>query len=120
MSETYSIEVIDGYTKIDFFVKPEFSEAQACIDDLALNYPYEKRIYNLGKAGITFTTDEIIAIVVYGKSKLIRPSLVAFVASDDLTFGLMRQLEVYRGDDDSGTQVMVFRTEQEAAHWINQ
>lgn len=72
MSKLYNIQYSNGITKITFFEKPTFEEAQHAIDDVAENYPYEKRLWNLSESNFNFTHQEIINISRYGKSKFIK------------------------------------------------
>jgi len=65
-----------------------------------------------------FTVGEIQEISAYGKLKFTKANKLAIHAVDDLTFGEMRQFEVYR--EEKGTSLpRVFRIEQEAIEWLN-
>jgi len=119
MSKIYIIEYINDILKIKFYDKPTFEEVQCAIDDIAENYHYEKRLWNLSESNFNFTTQEIINISKYGKSKLIQPNKIAIIATDDLVYGEMRQFMVYR-EDDTKAKACVFKTEEEAINWLNQ
>ncbi len=119
MSKLYNIQYSNGITKITFFEKPTFEEAQHAIDDVAENYPYEKRLWNLSESNFNFTHQEIINISRYGKSKFIKKNKMGIVATDVLVYGQMRQLMVYRKEEDK-SDICVFKTEKEAITWLNQ
>ena len=112
MSKNYLIENINGITRIEFLHKPTYN-------DIAENFPYDKRLWNISNIHFNFTIGEIMAIAEYGKTKFTNPNKIALVASDDLAYGEMRQFEVYR-EQVNHSQVRVFRGEQEAIEWLNQ
>lgn len=118
MSKNYLIEHENGITKIKFYSKPTYNEAKDAIDDIAENFPYEKRLWDLNNVDFDFSTDEIIKIAAYGKSKFLKPNRIALIASDDLVYGEMRQFMVYR-EEESKADARVFRTEEEAINWLS-
>lgn len=118
MSKNYKIELQDGITKVEFLTKPTFEDGIAAIDDVADNYPYEKRLWDFSKAEFDYTLQELIKIASHCKSKFTKPSKIAYIASDGLVYGEMRELMVYR-EADPFAAVCVFRTEQEALDWLS-
>ena len=118
MSEIHVITYENGITKIKFLVKPTFEQTKSIIDEVAENYPYEKRLWDLSEIKFDFSTEEIEKIADYGKCKFTKPNKLAIYAIDDLGFGEMRQFEVHR--EEEGKSIPgVFRTEQEAIEWLN-
>ena len=67
MSKNYSIEYINGITRVQFFTKPSFNDAQTAINDIADNFPYEKRLWDFSNIKFDFAMEEIKAIAGYGK-----------------------------------------------------
>lgn len=118
MSKNYLIDYIDGITRIKFLHKPTYDEAKMAIDDIAENFPYDKRLWNISNIHFNFTIGEIMSIAEYGKTKFTKPNKIALVASDDLAYGEMRQFEVYR-EQENHSETKVFRGEQEAIEWLN-
>jgi hypothetical protein len=118
MSKTHIITVEDGITRIKFLVNPTFELAKSIIDELAENYPYEKRPWDMNEIKFNFTTAEIQNIAAYGKTKFTKPNKLAVLALDDLSFGEMRQFMVYR-EEENKAQPFVFRKEEEAIEWLN-
>lgn len=118
MSETHTITHINGITKIKFLVSPSFEQVQSMIDEIAANYPYEKRLWDLSEIKFNFTTEEIQNIAAYGILKFTKPNKLAVYAIDDLAFGEMRQFEVYR-EEEGKSLPRVFRDEQDAIEWLN-
>lgn len=118
MSKNYKIEYLNGITRVEFLTKPTFEDGIAAIDDISENYPYEKRLWDLSKTEFDFTLQEIIGIAAHCKSKFTKPSKIAYIASDELTYGEMREMMVYR-EADPLAEVYVFRTEKEALDWLS-
>lgn len=118
MSKNYKIEFLNGITKVEFLTKPTFKDGVAAVDDVAANYPCEKRLWDLSKTGFDFTLQEIIGMAAHCKSKFTKPSKIAYIASDKLVYGEMREMMVYR-EADPLVEVCVFRTEQEAVDWLS-
>lgn len=118
MSKTHTIIHINGITKIKFLVNPSFEQVQSIIDEIAENYPYERRLWDMSEIKFNFTTDEIQRIAAYGKLKFTKLNKLAIYALDDLAFGEMRQFEVYR-EEDNKSLPRVFRNEQDAIEWLN-
>lgn len=117
MSNFYLIDYVNGITRIQFSKKPTYSETKTVIDDIAENYPYEKRLWLLDNIKFDFTMAELQAIAEYGKLKFLKPNKVAIIAPDDLVYGEMRQFMVYREQNEIST-ARVFRNEQEAIEWL--
>ena len=118
MSSTHIITHENGITKIKFLVNPSFEQVKLIIDEIAENYPYEKRLWDMSEIKFNFTIDEIQRIAAYGKSKFTKPNKLAIFALDDLTFGEMRQFGVYR-EEKGKSLPRVFRNEQDAIEWLN-
>ena len=118
MWKPYTIENIDGITQIRFHRAPTYSDARAAVDDIAANFPYDKRLWDLSNVTFDFTIDELRSIAEYGKLTFTQPSKAAFVAPEDLAYGELRAFEVYR-EESGHAAVRVFRTRQEALAWLN-
>ena len=114
---THQITVEDGITKIKFLESPCIEEAKAIIDDLADNYPYEKRLWDMSEIIFNWTIEEIKTISEYGKYKFTRPNKLAIYAVDNVSFGEMRQFEVYR-EEEGKAYPRAFRDQQEAIDWL--
>ena len=119
MSQFYSIEVNDGVTTIRFTRKPTIDDLKVIIDELAEKDIYERRIWVLSPHGITLDPSERKQIASYGQSKFLKPSRLSIVATEDVTFGISRAFEAYRGDD-TLVKCRVFRDEDEAREWVCQ
>ena len=117
MAKNYLIENINGITRVKFHSKPTFSEAKMAVNEIYENFPYEKRLWDITNINFNFTTNEIIEIANYGKSKFTKPNKIALIATDDLAYGEMRQFMVYREQEIS--EARVFRNKQEAIEWLN-
>jgi len=118
MSINYEIEYKNGITKINFLKRPDYKEAQKVIDEIAENFPYEKRLWDFTNIKFDFTMKEIEDIAEYGKMKFVKKNKMAMIAPGDLAYGELRALGVYR-EQDGHAASRVFRTEQEALDWLN-
>ena len=115
MSTDYSIENLDGITTIRLARQLGLKEILGVIDEVAARGGYSRRLWEVsGK--LDFTSGEIETIAEHGKVTWPDPARVAYVATDPLSFGLLRMLEVYRDQQDYETRV--FRSEQDALEWL--
>jgi hypothetical protein len=58
-------------------------------------------------------------IAAYGKTKFPEKNRTAVVAPQDLAYGVLREFEVYREqEDDAHSLVRAFRTKPEALEWL--
>ncbi len=62
MSKNYTIEHVNGITRIQFSKNPEYNEVQTVIDDIAENFPYVKRLWDFSNIKFDLSVDEIKAI----------------------------------------------------------
>jgi len=117
MSNTHIITHEESITIIKFLVNPTYHLIKLIIDEVAENYQYEKRLWDLSEIQFDLTLEEIQLISEYGKRKFTKPSKLAIYAVDDLAFGEMLQFETYRKEE-GRTLPMVFRNEQDAIDWL--
>ncbi|MFQ5350627.1 MAG: hypothetical protein ACE5EG_09320, partial [Thermoanaerobaculia bacterium] len=77
----------------------------------------DRRIWYLTE-NFSFTAEEIKNIAARGRVHWPSAARVAYLAADDLTFGLLRMFEVFR--EQENYQTRVFREEQEALEWLQE
>ena len=118
MSEKYQIEYLNGITKIRFTSRPTFDEVKIVINDIAENYPYEKRLWDLSNIDFHFTIKELHDIAEYGKVKFIKPNKMAIVSPNINVDIEMTIFEVYRTQE-GHSKTRAFRQESEAVAWLN-
>lgn len=111
------ITTVGPITKITFAFSPDYDDWILGLDATAEQYPSALRMWVLNK-GLSMTADELRAGSRHAQSLFPADSKLALVSPTDIGFGLSRMYEVYRGED--STNVMVFRGEQEAEHWLLQ
>ena len=75
-----------------------------------------RRLWNLGSY-FDFTAPELRGIAAMGKSLPPYRGVSAYVASEDLHFGLVRMFEALR--EQEGYQTRAFRNEEEAMEWLS-
>ena len=117
MKKNYTINIIDEIVTTRFSKKPNLTEAKNALDEVLEMGNFRLRLWVL-EDGINLCNEEIEEIARYGKEKWPVPSKAAIVASDDLSFGIMRVHDVYR--EHEGHQIHVFRTEPEALAWLKE
>lgn len=117
MTQVHSIEIRNGITTVRFPRRPSLEECRAGVDDLADNYPYERRIWDMRGIDFDLAQDEIRSIADYGKKRFLRPNRAALIAPDDLAFGELRAFEVYR-EEEGHAVARTFRTRSEALEWL--
>jgi len=118
MLETYVITENDGITTIKFLENPSFDIVKLIIDELAKNHSYEKRLWDMSEINFDFTTQEIKDIAAYGKQKFSNKNKMAIYTLTDLSFGEMRQFEIYREEKNKASSA-VFRDKNSAIDWLN-
>ena len=103
----------NGITTIQFSKQPSIDELFNALDDVERT---NLRLWDFSGEGVDLTGNQLLQLYEYSKSKLLRPSKAAILATNDLTFGLSRMMGVYRDKEQSETKV--FRTKQEALEWL--
>lgn len=119
MLKNYNINKVNGITTIVFSQVPTIDEGKEIIDILAVESSYHLRMFDFSNILFDWDTGEIAEIAQYSKEKLLEDNRVAFVAPQDLAFGMSRVLEVYR-DQEKLSLVGVFRNRQDAEEWLEQ
>ncbi len=115
MDGGYSIEERGDVTVIRLLKALSKQEILGIIDVIASMGRREKRLWLLGDH-VRLTAEEMSEIGNYGRDKIEGPSRVAYVASDDLTFGLTNIQAAYRRV--GGFEDQLFRDEEAAMTWL--
>ncbi len=118
MVKNYSINTSEGITTVCFTERPKLDDIHNAIDEVARDNPGRLRLWDLSRNRLNLTTLQLRQLAEYGKSQSLPPSKVAIVASEDLTFGIMRMFEVFR--EDKVSEHKIFRTVKEARGWLKQ
>ncbi len=116
MDPGYSIEDRGDVTLIRLHRTLRKQEILAIIDVIATMGKREKRLWLLGKH-LRLTPEEMSEIGDYGREKIRGPSRVAYVADDDVTFGLTNIQAAYRNV--GGFEDQLFRDEESALAWLS-
>ncbi len=116
MPSGYQIETTDGITAIRFSAPPGVAEFRSAIDEIAAGDFADLRLWDLSCGG-NMGTDQIRQLAEYSLDHSSRrPTRVAFIAPQDLSFGQARMFEVFR--EEELTAIAVFRTEADALRWL--
>jgi len=117
VSHTFSVELLDDVAVIRVVANVEANALIDAMDDIvAATHHYSRRLWDL-RDGVHFSHQQIQEIARKGRLWP-APARVAYLASDDLAFGLSRMYEVYGEREQFET--MVFRNKQEALEWLRQ
>jgi hypothetical protein len=116
MNKSYNIEIVDDVTVVRFIDKPKPDDIRMSIDEIATISLSGLRLWDLSDSGWDLTSEELGEVADYAKTKLLLPSKIAFVAPEDLSYGLSRVYEAFRAQD--GLQIEIFRTEEKALNWL--
>jgi len=117
MENKYLIKHVNSITRIKFSKNPSYSDAREVIDDIAENFPYEKRLWDFSRIKFDFTIEEIKSIAKYGKSKFSKANKLAIVAADNWAYIELHIFQAHRHQKDL-SQTRVFRTVKEAENWL--
>ena len=118
MSKIYEIDYLNGITRIRLLDRPTFDDLKVIIDEIAENYPYEKRLWDLSNIDFHFTISELHDIAEYGKKKFIKPNNMAIISPDINVDVEMAIFEVYRKQA-GNSYTRAFRNERKAIEWLN-
>ena len=119
MLKSYQIKHINGITRVQFFKTPSYSEIKIIIDDIAENYPYEKRLWDFMNIKFSFNSNNLKSIAAYGKTKFIKPNKLAILTTDNMTFKEMQDFKDFRHQE-SIAIAKIFEIECEAITWLQE
>ena len=111
----FVIETSEGITAIRVGRLLNLSEYLELVDVVAESGPERRRLWELTDC-FALEPEEIEMIASRGRVHWTAAARVAYVAADDVSFGLLRMFEVYREQDDYQTKV--FREEKSALAWL--
>ncbi len=117
MNPGYEIEERDGVIVITLTRALSKTEICSIIDVIASLDNPTKRLWLLG-SHVRLTPEEMSDIGEYGRETIEGPSKVAYVADDDLTFGLTNIQAAYRNV--GGFEDQLFRDEASALAWLRE
>ena len=115
MDAGYSIKQRGDVTVICLLRLVNLEEILGIIDVIATLGNREKRLWLLGDY-VRLTPEEMSEIGNYGRDRIEGSSRVAYVAADDLTFGLTSIQVAYR--EARGFEDQIFRDEESALEWL--
>ena len=108
----YSVDEVDGITVVRVERRLSLDEFLEVIDRVGSAYDSRRRLWLLADT-FDLTAGEIEKLADRGRRVWPSPSRVAYVASNDLGYGLLRSFEVYR--EEEGYDTRVFRDEASSA-----
>lgn len=115
MDPGYSIEEREGVMVIRLKRSLSKQEIFSVIDVIAESGSPAKRLWYLGNH-VRLTPEDMSDIGAYGRDRISGPGRVAYVADDDVTFGLTNIQAAYRNA--GGFEDQLFRDEQSALAWL--
>ncbi|MBD3868509.1 MAG: hypothetical protein IFK94_10340 [Acidobacteria bacterium] len=106
MNNNYSMDQVDGISVIRLSRNLNLDEVLELVDQVAKAGVSDRRLWDVTEY-FKFTTEEVVKIATRGRQHWHTAARVAYLAADDVSFGLLRMLEV-------------FRDEQEAMSWLKE
>lgn len=116
MNENFTVEFEDGVLAIRFSAAATGQDCRAAILKAAEFPDHSLRLWDMRSIQLDLSAEELRDLAEFGKSVLASPSRVVNLVADDLSFGLSRMYEVFRGD--GHTEFRAFRSEQEGREWL--
>jgi hypothetical protein len=118
VSDICEFRVENGITIVRFKQMPDLDANKAVLAELASNYPQKLRLWDMRNIVIEQSQSELRDVAMSSATTFTSPSRVAFVADDDLSFGLLRIFEVFNEQESRQTETRVFRDYQQATDWL--
>ena len=115
MGKKLLVEEMDGITTLRLTRQMTLEEFLGVLDDTLELGLTNRRLWDANRH-FDFSAEEIRAIANHGKKIWPGAARVAFLAEDDLTFGLLRMFEAFR--EQENYQTKAFRDEEEAREWL--
>lgn len=103
----------DGIVRVQARGRPTVEEVLRALDEAAA-YRSARRLWDL-RDGFDLESDEVRRIALHGRA-VSGVGRLALLAIDDVSYGMLRVLNVYRSED--GFQSRLFRSEAEALNWL--
>ena len=116
MDRDYSIGIVDGVMVTRFTRAPDVLVWQTAMRDVASADTSGRRLWDLSCGAENLTGEEIRGLAELAKRTFTPPGRVAFLAPQDLAYGLARMHDVFRAQE--GVKTQVFRNEQAALGWL--
>jgi len=115
MSDLYSLTYIEDIAVMRLQTSVDLDAMLQILSDIATQLTSTKRIW-VADQYFVFNDQEIRAIAAHGKTLWPEPAQIAYVADDELSFNLLRMLEIWR--EDSIYQIRVFHDMHGALDWL--
>jgi hypothetical protein len=120
MEMTYEITEIQDILVVSIKGKPSVDDIKHILDQIRneSGYSHSARLWDFQESSFNFSQNEILDIASYASAVDSRPSKVALLVKEDLSFGVSRIYEVFRHTD--LTKTSVFRDKTEALAWLRE
>lgn len=115
MSAAVRVELNGGVTMIRLLKRLDLEALLAELDEIAQAYRNNRRLWDLSDT-FRYTNEEVRRIAAHGRVIWPGSARVAYLAEDDLAYGLLRMFEVYRKQENYQTKV--FRKKPAAMAWL--
>lgn len=120
MNMSFEISELDGILLVAIKGNPGVDDIKRILDKTrdGCGYSHAARLWDFREAGFSFSQNDVIDIATYASGADDRPSKVAMLVSEDLSFGVSRIYEAFRHTN--LTQCNVFRDKSEAIAWLQE
>ncbi len=118
MNMSFEISAKDDILLVTIKGNPSVDDIKLILDKTrdSSGYSHNTRLWDFRDASFDFSQHEIVDIAAYASAADDRPSRVAMLVNEDLSFGVSRIYEAFRHSN--LTQINVFRDEAEAMAWL--
>lgn len=117
MNDAYTITSFDDLAIVRLRRDLSLDEMLELVDIVAAACPGNRRLWDLSRH-LKLSNEDIRLVAEHGKKAWPGPARVALLATDDLSFGLLRVFEAFRSSD--GYEIRVFRDEEKALAWLRE
>jgi len=120
MNMSFEISESDEILVVSIKGNPSVDDIKHILDKTrdSSGYSHDARLWDFRDASFNFSQHEIIELASYASIGDDKPSRVAMLVSEDLSFGVSRIYEAFRHNE--LTRINVFRTKAEAIAWLQE
>jgi len=120
MNMSYDISDLEDILLVTIKGNPTVDDIKQILDETrsGSGYSHTARLWDFSDSRFNFSQNEILDIASYASFSDDRPSRVAILVSEDLSFGVSRIYEAFRHSD--LTKINVFRDKAEAIAWLQE
>ena len=120
MNTSFEISALDDLLLVTLKGNPSVDDIKHILDKTrdASGYSHTARLWDFRDASFNFSQHEILELASYASVGDDKPSRVAMLVGEDLSFGVSRIYEAFRHNE--LTRINVFRDKAKAIAWLQE